>query len=81
MAPFAPPWLRLWLQIGLPDVFSKNTGLFVNSDKNLIIEKITKIWRRPGCSYYWILRIQTEPIHIYAMVIVTMIEVKLYLRD
>jgi len=30
MAPLALPWLRLWCGIGLPDVFCKNTGLFVN---------------------------------------------------
>jgi len=28
--------------VGLPDVFCKNTGLFDNSDKNLVIEKIIK---------------------------------------
>jgi len=30
---------RIDLEVGFPDVFGKNTGLFVNSDKNLIIEK------------------------------------------
>jgi len=28
--------------LGLPDVFCKNTGFFVNSDKNLMIQKNNK---------------------------------------
>jgi len=38
--------------LGLPDVFCKNTGLFVNNDKNLIIAKIIELRRRPSCCSY-----------------------------
>jgi len=37
----------------LPDVFRTNTGLFVNSDKSLIIDKIIEIRLRPSCCSYW----------------------------
>ena len=47
--------------------FCKNTGLFVNSDKNIIIEKIIETRHRPSCSHKWTLRIQTQPIHIFAI--------------
>jgi len=42
----------LAVAVGLPDVFCKNTGLFVNSDKSLTIEKILEIRCRPSCCSY-----------------------------
>jgi len=39
ISPTSKQLKNLISRLGLPDVFCKNTGFFVNSDKNIIIEK------------------------------------------